>query len=107
MPRKLAKPIVAAAVGDKGRLTLPEQVRTHLGVAEGDSVILELGDDGTVAMIPAALVPRRQIWFLHDEVQRRLAEAHEDMRAGRTTRVQSSSALRAHLARVRSRTSRR
>lgn len=86
-----------ATVGDKGRVTLPANVRKHLGVAEGDVVLIELTPNGTVELVPAALIARDQIWFAHREVQARVASAHEDIAAGRTTRVARRMQLRTHL----------
>ncbi len=88
---------LSATVGDKGRLTLPENVRKHLGVDEGDVVLIEITANGTVELVPAALIPRDQIWFAHRGVQARVASAHEDMAAGRTTRVSNRAQLNAHL----------
>lgn len=49
---------LSATVGDKGRVTLPESVRKHLGVDEGDVVLIELTAHGTVELVPAALIQR-------------------------------------------------
>lgn len=89
--------LLSATVGDKGRVTLPENVRKHLGVDEGDVVLIELTENGTVELVPAALVPRDQIWFAHAEVQARIAAAHQNIDAGRTTKITKRAALRAHL----------
>jgi AbrB family looped-hinge helix DNA binding protein len=91
---------LAVTVGDKGRLTLSEDVRRHLGINEGDVVLIELTENGTAEIVPAALVPRDQVWFAHPEMQARMREAHEDIAAGRTTRVTKRSELRAHLNRL-------
>jgi AbrB family looped-hinge helix DNA binding protein len=91
---------LAATVGDKGRVTLSEEVRKHLGVDEGDVVLIELTDAGTIEIVPAALIPRDQIWFAHADMQERMIEAHADIAAGRTTRISRRSELRSHLARL-------
>lgn len=88
---------LSATVGDKGRVTLSEDVRRHLGVAEGDVVLIELTANGTVELVPAALIPRDQIWFAHPDVQSRIAAAHSDIVAGRTTKVAKRANLRARL----------
>jgi len=88
---------LSIVVGDKGRVTLPESVRKHLGIAEGDELGVELSADGTAELIPLALIPRDQVWFAHPEMQGRISEALGDIRAGRTTRISASSDLRAHL----------
>jgi AbrB family looped-hinge helix DNA binding protein len=71
----------------KGRATLPEEVRSELGVASGDIVILERTDRNTFELVPAALVPRDQLWFYHPDVRRRVAAAEADVAAGRVARV--------------------
>lgn len=92
---------LTVTVGDKGRITLSEEVRSHLRVSEGDVVLIELAENGIAQMVPATLIPRDQVWFAHPEMQSRIREAHGDIAAGRTTRASKSSDLRAHLGRVR------
>ncbi len=84
-------------IGDKGRITLSDAVRRHLGVGEGDVVFLSLSERHRAEIVPAALVPRDQVWFLHPEVQARVAEAEADLEAGRTTVARSPDELRDHL----------
>lgn len=88
---------VSIVVGDKGRVTLPESVRKHLGIEEGDELGIELSANGTVELVPLALIPRDQVWFAHSEMQERISEALSDIRAGRTTRIGKKSEVRAHL----------
>jgi bifunctional DNA-binding transcriptional regulator/antitoxin component of YhaV-PrlF toxin-antitoxin module len=88
---------VPVVIGDKGRITLSDAVRRHLGVGEGDVVFLSLSERHRAEIVPAALVPRDQVWFLHPEVQARVAEAEADVEAGRTTAVRSPDDLRARL----------
>jgi bifunctional DNA-binding transcriptional regulator/antitoxin component of YhaV-PrlF toxin-antitoxin module len=90
----------AVTVGDKGRVTLSEDVRKHLGITEGDVVFIELTEPGVAEIVPAAVVPRSQVWFFHAEVQQRMAEAHADIAAGRTTSIHNAAELRAHLSRL-------
>jgi len=88
---------VSIVVGDKGRVTLPESVRKHLGIEEGDELGVELSANGTAELVPLALIPRDQVWFAHSEMQERISEALNDIRAGRTTRIGKKSDVRAHL----------
>ena len=69
----------------KGRATLPEEVREALGLRGGDLLLLERTSRGTFELVPAALVPRDQLWFHHPAMQKRVREAEADLRAGRTT----------------------
>jgi AbrB family looped-hinge helix DNA binding protein len=67
----------------KGRATLPEEVRTALGVRAGDLIILERTERGTFELVPAALIPKDQLWFFHPEMQARIRRAEADFRSGR------------------------
>lgn len=61
----------------EGRTTLPDEVRSALGLEEGDLVLLERTSRGTYELVPAALVPKDQLWFYHPEMQARIAQAEE------------------------------
>lgn len=89
---------VSIVVGDKGRVTLPESVRRHLGIQEGDELGVELSANGTAELVPLALIPKDQIWFAHSEMQERISEALKDIRAGRTTRITKKAEVRTRLA---------
>ena len=71
------------SVDQKGRATLPEDVRTSLGLKPGDFVLLEKTERGTYELVPAALVPRDQLWFRHPDMQGRIRKAEADVAAGR------------------------
>jgi len=75
-------------VDKHGRSTLPEHVRRDLGIDgdEGALVVLEKTARGTWKRVPAALVPRDQLWLHHPELRDRLEEAERDFREGRSTR---------------------
>jgi AbrB family looped-hinge helix DNA binding protein len=72
------------SVDQKGRATLPEEVRASLGLRPGDFVLLEKTERGTYELVPAALVPRDQLWFHHAEMRRRIRKAETDLAEGRT-----------------------
>ncbi len=69
----------------KGRVTLPEEVRSAMGVGPGDLLLLEKTSDGAFELIPATLVPKDQLWFYHPEMQARLRQAEAELREGRGT----------------------
>jgi predicted nucleotidyltransferase/bifunctional DNA-binding transcriptional regulator/antitoxin component of YhaV-PrlF toxin-antitoxin module len=71
-------------VDKHGRSTLPEHVRRDLGIDgdEGALVVLEKTARGTWKRVPAALVPRDQLWLHHPELRDRLEEAERDFREG-------------------------
>jgi AbrB family looped-hinge helix DNA binding protein len=81
----MASGVSYLSVDQKGRATLPEEVRASLGLRPGDFVLLEKTERGTYELLPAALVPRDQLWFHHPEVQRRMRKAEADVSEGRTT----------------------
>jgi len=82
--RAIATAISYVSVDRKGRATLPEEVRASLGLRPGDFVLLEKTERGTYELVPAALVPRDQLWFHHPEMQRRIRKAEADLAEGRT-----------------------
>jgi AbrB family looped-hinge helix DNA binding protein len=81
----------------KGRATLPEEVRAELGVEAGDLILLERTNRGTFELIPAALVPRDQLWFHHPEMQARIEQAESDLAAGRFTETRTPAEAQALL----------
>jgi AbrB family looped-hinge helix DNA binding protein len=81
----------------KGRATLPENVRAALGVEPGDFIILERTERGTYELVPAALVPKDQLWFYHPEIQARIAKAEREFAEGRSTRTETPGEARAFL----------
>ena len=89
----------------KGRATLPEEVRSALGVRGGDLVILERTERGTYELVPASLVPRDQLWFHHPEMQARVARAEADFAEDRSTRTATPLAAQALLNRLKKRRS--
>jgi AbrB family looped-hinge helix DNA binding protein len=85
------------SIDQKGRATLPEVVRTSLGLRPGDFVLLERTERGTYELVPAALVPKDQLWFHHPAMQRRIRRAEADIAEGRTDRTRSAKAAQALL----------
>jgi AbrB family looped-hinge helix DNA binding protein len=85
----MATGLAYLSLDEKGRATLPEDVRRTLGLRPGDFVLLERTDRGSYELVPASLVPRDQLWFHHPEMQRRVTRAEAQVKAGRvhTTRT--------------------
>ena len=81
----------------KGRATLPEEVRASLGLGPGDFVLLERTERGTYELVPAALVPRDQLWFHHPNMQKRIRKAEADIAEGRTKVTRSAEEAQALL----------
>ena len=95
------------SVDRKGRATLPEEVRASLGLRPGDFVLLEKTERGTYELVPAALVPRDQLWFHHPEMQRRIRKAETDLAEARTKVTHSAEEAQALLDSFKSRRPRR
>jgi AbrB family looped-hinge helix DNA binding protein len=92
----MASVVSYLSVDRKGRATLPEEVRASLGLRPGDFVLLEKTERGTYELVPAALVPRDQLWFHHPDMQRRIRKAEADLAEGRskvTTTLEAAQAL--------------
>ena len=81
----------------KGRATLPEDVRAALGVEAGDFIILERTDRGTYELVPAALVPKDQLWFTHPEMQGRIRKAEAEITASSVSSTRTVAGARTFL----------
>jgi AbrB family looped-hinge helix DNA binding protein len=74
----------SVAVGDRGRLVLPQAIRSRLGIDSGDVLVVVEADDGIVLMPRQALLRRVRAGFggapLVDELlaDRREASLDED-----------------------------
>jgi AbrB family looped-hinge helix DNA binding protein len=101
----MARATTFLSLDKKGRATLPEEVRSALGVGAGDLVILERTERGTYELVPASLVPRDQLWFHHPQMQARVARAEADFARNRSTRTTTPKAARALLDRLKQRRS--
>ncbi|HVR10017.1 MAG TPA: AbrB/MazE/SpoVT family DNA-binding domain-containing protein [Thermoanaerobaculia bacterium] len=93
----MANTVSYLSVDRKGRATLPEEVRSSLDLKPGDFVLLERTERGTYELVPAALVPRDQLWFHHPEMQRRIRKAEADLAASRTNVTHSAEEAQALL----------
>lgn len=81
----MASRVLYLSVDQKGRATLPDELRRSLGLRPGDLVLLEKTKRGTYELRPAAPVPRDQRWFHPPELQNRLRKAEADVSEGRAT----------------------
>ena len=93
----MANSVSYLSIDQKGRATLPEAVRTSLGLRPGDFVLLERTERGTYELVPAALVPKDQLWFHHPDMQRRIRRAEADVAEGRTRVTRSAKEAQALL----------
>lgn len=82
---------------EQGRTIIPEEIRSALGVKTGDLILLEKTAKGTFELVPAALVPRDQLWFYHPEMQALLADAEADFASGRAVLTETPEEAQAYL----------
>lgn len=64
------------------RVALPDSIAREAGIAPGDDLLVEVRD-GEIILIPAETVPRDEAYLFTPYWQEALAEAHEDIAAGR------------------------
>ena len=79
-----------------GQITLPSDIRKELHIEVGDLIEVSVAD-GHVVLVPKKLVDSSQAWFWGQAWQAGEREAEEDLRAGRTTRFDSTEDLIADL----------
>lgn len=77
-----------ARVRAKGQVTIPDDVRKRLRLAEGDHVEVSVQGDAIV-LRPKKIIPASQAWFWDREWQRGEREASADIEAGRVRTFQS------------------
>ncbi len=81
------------------RVTLPDTITKELGIVPGDDLLVEIRD-GQLILIPAESVPRDEAYLFTPWWREALAEAHEDIAAGR---VESANSFAEMFQRLRSR----
>lgn len=84
-------------IDSKGRVTIPADLRRELGIDENTPIRVDRTDAGTFELVPAAIVPRDQLWYHAEEGRARLRVAEEDLRSGRSTRVSGPDDAQRHL----------
>ena len=67
----------------KGQITVPGEIRSILGVEEGDDVVFHLDEQGRVIIERARTIPPDQAWFWTERWQQMEKEAQDDIDAGR------------------------
>ncbi len=60
----------------RGTVTIPQEVRDRLDLAEGDQFVITVEDD-RIVLIPTSVIPDDQAWFWTPEWQAKEAEADE------------------------------
>ena len=65
----------------KGVVTIPQEIRDQLDLAEGDQLIVAV-EDGRIVMTPASVIPDDQAWFWTPEWQAKEREVDEALARG-------------------------
>jgi AbrB family looped-hinge helix DNA binding protein len=68
---------------NKGQVTVPGEIRSVLGVEEGDDLVFHLDEHGRVIIERARTIPPDQAWFWSERWQQIEKEAQADIEAGR------------------------
>lgn len=66
----------------RGQITLPKSLIERFDLQEGDSLELEINDNGDITVVPMVQIPASQKWFWTEEWQQGEREAEEDIRRG-------------------------
>ncbi len=72
---------VYSKVTRNGQITLPANVRRHMGIEEGDLIKIEVIDDKAV-LVPQKLVDKNQAYFWSEKWQENEKKADEDIKSG-------------------------
>lgn len=77
----------------QGRLTLPADVRRHLGIGEGSQLEVRV-QDRTIELRPTAVVPEEDRWAYTPEALASLKRALSDIKAGYVFELSEKDLLR-------------
>ena len=69
----------------KGQITVPPEIRSLLGVGEGDDLLFSKDENGRVLISRAQMIPPEQAWFWSERWQQMEREAEADLANGRMT----------------------
>ena len=73
-------------IRSNGQITLPASIRRLAQLKEGDTVEVQVDEDGTIHLIPKLILDRSQAYFWTERWQAGEQEAQADIAAGRLTR---------------------
>lgn len=77
--------VARTTLRDEGQLTVPEEIRKAAHLEAGDSIDVELTDDG-ILLRPVKTIDPDQAWFWTPEWQEGERQASADIAAGRVRR---------------------
>ena len=79
----MEKPFYKTRLRTKGQVTVPPEIRSLLGAAEGDDLVFSTDESGRVVVSRAQLIPPDQAWFWTERWQQMEHEAQADLASGR------------------------
>jgi bifunctional DNA-binding transcriptional regulator/antitoxin component of YhaV-PrlF toxin-antitoxin module len=94
-------------VDQKGRTTLPRELREELGITDQMQIRVDRTDDGVYELVPAVMIPQDQLWYHSPEGRERLRAAEESFREGRSTRTNGEAETQRFLDSLKKSTTRR
>ncbi len=77
-----------AEIRTKSQITLPKDIVTSLGLAEGDKLDI-YEKDGMICLVPVTVYPRKYVDELHEEIR----QMKEEIKAGKQPVFDSIDAL--------------
>ncbi len=80
--------VTIVQVRSNGQLTLPTSVRRQAQLEEGDILEALVESDGTIRLVPKALIERSQTYFWSERWQEGERESEADIQAGRVRRFE-------------------
>ena len=91
------KPFYKTRLRPKGQITLPSEIRSLLGIGEGDDLLFSMDENGRVVISRAQVIPPDQAWFWSERWQQMEREAEADLANGRVTEHADLSSALANL----------
>jgi antitoxin MazE len=83
------KSIYKTRLRTKGQITVPQEIRSLLGVEEGEDLLFQTDESGQVVVSRAQLIDPEQAWFWSERWQRMEREAQADLEAKRVVEYSS------------------
>jgi len=76
-------------LGSKGRVTLPNELRSLLQIEEGDSIVFSVDTEGRIVVQQLQVIDPDQAWFWTNRWQKLERAAQADIDEGRVKRFKS------------------
>lgn len=78
----LEKAYYKSRLRTKGQITVPPEIRSALGVEEGDDLLFYTDERGQVVISRAQIIPPEQAWFWSERWQQMERQAQAELEAG-------------------------